>query len=612
MLDFKFTYYTDLITAEEVEIETINFSGLSFNIEQDPEKLIYRKTLEGDIIVCGNAFNYFKSKIDAGIFSVFGDFYVNNNKIFDGDVAFGGIGGLQYYLDSHSYNEEKKQIKIKIKTNDEYTLIEDNADIKINILESEAERYVTSCYRRRTKLVFSPIPITGGSVFLDHSTSYDPIATNKVYAREMLINATEAEKKTLNGLNGWIISGTALVRDWSYSFRAPTASDYILEAIDYVETANGVKDYPTVDAQGHMQASTIYTQTDEFLDTYTALINYLGDETVSPYSPYFCLMLKNETYYGSESDYKYYLVKNGLNLIDAVLFMYKKVDPNISAVLFKFLDRFEFTETTNLIIQSLSELSRALPYSTTVSGTNISPATKGNLTLNEINRLLRQFLNVYFYVENQNVRYLHYSDYFNLTPIIDLTNTKIGNITPILEKKYNSEERFKIITRNFEAANIDFIGTDIIFDAVLNNTIKNVQADKFYFDINDILTNQDKYAKSSGESWVLMLRKENSEILENEQILSNRFKKFINEKFSVAFIDEKFAVGSDKKALINLKEKEIDTFSYTELIEFDICPSIIFGINPRSYFKTDYSDKHILKKLNLKLDGSPAKINLYV
>ena len=101
MLDFKFTYYIDLITAEEVEIETINFSGLSFNIEQDPEKLIYRKTLEGDIIVCGNAFNYFKSKIDAGIFSVFGDFYVNNNKIFDGDVAFGGIGGLQYYLDWH-------------------------------------------------------------------------------------------------------------------------------------------------------------------------------------------------------------------------------------------------------------------------------------------------------------------------------------------------------------------------------------------------------------------------------------------------------------------------------------------------------------------------------
>jgi len=579
-MEYRFTYFDN---TTEIDLTQIDFSGLTFGINDEATELIYIEKLNGSIKIFGSDFDVFYNLFLSGEIAVLGNFKVNDSDYFN---------KIYYQLDAKSFDIESKVVECEIVAEDDYYLLKRDYNKKFNVYKFDLARVSLTVYKQRTKLWFYETEVTGSSLWLNDSV------IGNIYAREEIKEATENEINSLVGINGWMIEGTSIVRDWSFSgdFATPTSAVMTTRIILHGEDYDINDQYPSV----------AY-----FLSDYT-LLHF----EQRPDLKYDVRSIINADYYGVENDFKYETVDNAIGLKSVIDDITKEIDSSISSfVTFNYESLFDFASGEAIVLQALSEIATAKTRSQTITGNQIEPATIGYLTLEKINRFLREYWNIYFYRSGNSILYKHYSELFGYATENDLTVSRLGNLTPVQEISFNSNDRFNRIERSLTADNIDFVGVDAEFENVKNDKIKTVSNQNFFTDIDDIIGNTtSKYSENSVDSWVFAHRASNSVVVEGTQILSSRFDSFTNEKMSLAYSDANLLVGSDKTATINGSSKTLTDsflFDYATLLEFQIPSNLVFSLNKRAFFKTDYSDTHRLKSLKLKLDGSAADISLY-
>jgi hypothetical protein len=603
-MDYKFTYISDL---GEEEFTEMDISGVSFEIQEDKEQLIYRKNLSGNIKFYGADFDYIYNKFNLGVALITGYFYADNISQF--------ANSIKYKLNADSFDLESSVVEIEIYAIDDYEKLLSRGSEKVNIYSQyDTVKSSLTINKTRSKLYFYDTEVTGSSFFVEVVEFPLPNTAN-VYAREEIRNAKQNEINILNGLNGWELDGTALVRDWTYSFEEPNPNADLSENfIAFNEDAYRTTPVPL---NQQVDTDTNLILYNDFLNKYTVVNSsaYVDDDPLYKYSYW---LLINDNYYGTELEYTYITVENGIEIKQALKDLINYLDTTITSVNFDYQTIFDFGTGEEIILQHLSEIAlcltdyeiQALEFLGQQS--QINPATIGNLTIDSLNKFLRDYWNIYFYRNENTIYYKHYSDLFEWATENDLTDSQFGDLTPVQIVSYNNQEKFKRIERTLTAGNIDFFGVDVMFDNVKNDNVKVVNLANFYTDINDAVGNSDKYNANSTDTWMLAHKGSDGVVVSEAQILSSRYDTFANEKMSTAWADENLLVGSDKTANVNGTNKTLtELFTYATLVDFEIPPAKVFEINERGFFKTQYSDFHRLQKLSLKLDGSPATITLY-
>jgi hypothetical protein len=596
------------VSFEMEEIINIDYSGVTLKKEQDSTLLIYRLLADGEIKVFGKDFDFFFEKYNQGLNQWFGSLEYNGTPVFKG-LGGQSEGSLIYSFDSDDFDIESRVMTISIVGKDKYYELARNFDKKVNVYDYDLPKKSIQINTTPRKLTFYDTEVNQSSIWFQgflNNPDLNPTAIERtIYAREEITAPSQSDIFVLEGINGWVLQSGKLIRDWTYSFEPPTVAPHF-----YIVT-----DLYGFNLQGEFSIDTVippytirdFTPTNDFLSAETTLggLFFLSSGGTSYY---YCFAFNNSDYY---RDSKFKLVENGMPLFSLIKAISNDLDNQIFNVGFDFEP---FGDDVSLYIQGITELSRAKRLNETPQ---INPQTKGFITLSEINRMLREYFNIYFFrfsKTNNNIRYCHYSRlYDDFTEINDLTNTRFGDLTPVEVVNYNRQKKWKRLEREVTADNVDFIGLDLEFPRILTDNIKTANMSKFFFDVNDILLNQEKYSSFSTDSWALILKESNRNLCkEDPQILSNRYDKFPNERLSVAWIDKHLAVGSGSAAIVNGVYKTLtDVFKFTELIKFEVPIDFFFEANERAYFKTQYSDKHILKSMELKLDGSPCEITLF-
>ena len=492
-MDIQFSTYI-LPSNTEHFLTEIDYSGISYLIELDEEEMIYRNKLNGSLIISGDDFDYFLEFKELGELTVIGKFYINGIIPFGNDWT-----NIEYKLDAKSWNFTDKIVELEIIALDNYAVYDTKENKKINILKYDIARRGLFAKKKRKKLYFYDTQVAQSSIWTP--------SMGGVYAREEIKNATDNEINSLNGVNGWLLTGTNLVRDWTISgdFRDP------LPYPDDFSIFESWTDSPAINSQGYFNiyGGDYYNfiNTYDFLNEYTVIKVYERYTNPEHELYYEIYALKNNVYYGSENDYKYSTVRNAMGLYDTLQKLHKEINSlaNIPFVVCWYntvqtLFNPDQNKNEQMYIQHLSEIVLALDKSQSVNGKQIEPATIGYMRLSDINKYLRDFWNVYWYKINENqIKYEHYTNIFStFVPENDFTNTIFGNLTPLKIIEFNSEDRFNRIEFDVDADNIDFVGMDIDFEKVKNENIKVNKSGFFYTDVENILAN-DKYPENVQE-----------------------------------------------------------------------------------------------------------------
>jgi hypothetical protein len=448
-----------------------SFENCDLKNEMQSGEVYNRISLDGEIIFHGKDYDFINT-----LSKRFIDFILEN--VLTGDRYY-------FKIDRNGrYNTILKLCYLKTIYNDRYSELLKNKEKEVNILQL-ADFYTINTILKYDFLEFKVGKFTENNQLGSKWWAVPGyiIEIVEIYARQRKTVAQSIVNIYVN--NGWeVLNGTTnvVIKDWVGDYNEL-----------YLDPENPENADITVIWENEDPINT------QIMPYFTAIyptptLGKLG-----------MFVLDNRRYYGEAN----IQTTRWLDFRDAIMYMLTtQIDVEITSdsESFKYFDENE--DLQYLFIASITDLI-LVEGSEGFKVEKSNPATLGNITLTRLLQLLRDKFNIFLRLtEDKIVRFVHYTEAFERSAADsynDINDILGYNFTiENYEFSYNEANNYNRLKRNEVGRGVDFLGTDILFPDIESEDAKELNYTGFYFDINDILINGNRYPESATNEFAIV------------------------------------------------------------------------------------------------------------
>lgn len=468
-------------------LNTVNpiLSGLTLTLAKENDFIFLRTKSSGNLIFSGDDYTLLKS-------------LQTTYTILYSYIYCDGVLQVEGYLNLNGkYDDDKKICEISFEVEDKYSSILRDYDKEFNIVNLTKYKIKSDYYQRKLEFTDEFVtPVVDTQCFIIFNNNWSNIGIEpwhwQIYAREVFECNTIDEALALVDTDGWEIKNgftKTLVRPWNYAY--PIYFDPVQTLFDYTKL---ILNYLPLSINEQYPDSTVN----------------LSDYTCISKNGTVVVLLKNSDLYSQP----YFEYTRNIKLKDVIQHILSQYNVHFDTESFTYFDTND--RLNNIFISNITDFILTNDLIDGRIREKDTAAAISNISLKQIFGMLSELMSIYWYLDDNNYfRLIHLSEVAataNTKPA-HITNNYLGINWSVNKNVYNvnKDKLYSKIKRNIIAGTTDFIGVDIRFPNIIEEKIKEISVNDWFFDVDDIQRNPSKYPDTSNNQYVMLTANVNTD-----------------------------------------------------------------------------------------------------